>query len=51
MTVFPLIFVIHNCMESSYFSANSIYGTVILLVGIDIDQRFRGFRSEPSAQA
>lgn len=45
MTVFPLMCFIHNWMESSYFTANSIYGTIILLVGMDIDQRFRGFKS------
>ena len=49
VTVFPLIFFIHNWMESSYFTANSIYGTIILLVGMDIDQRFSGFRRPQAA--
>ncbi len=37
--VFPLMFFIHNWMESSYFTANAMYGIIILLVGIDIDMR------------
>lgn len=38
--VFPLMFFIHNWMESSYFTANAMFGIVILLVGIDIDMRY-----------
>ena len=37
---FPLVFVVHNFMESTYFNANSIFGFVILLVGVDIDMRY-----------
>lgn len=37
--VFPLMFFAHNFMESSYFTANSMFGIIILLVGIDIDMR------------
>jgi len=40
--LFPLIFFIHNWMESSYFTADSPYGLIILLVGVDIDMRGRG---------
>lgn len=39
LAVFPLLFFAHNCMESSYFTANAMYGIIILLVGIDIDMR------------
>jgi len=35
--VFPLLFFGHNWMESSYFTANAIFGTVILVFGTDID--------------
>ena len=37
---FPLLFFVHNWMESSYFTANAMFGTIILLVGIDIDMRY-----------
>lgn len=37
--VFPLIFFVHNFMESSYFSANAMLGILILLFGVDIDMR------------
>ena len=37
--LFPLMFFTHNFMESSYFTANTMYGIIILLVGIDIDMR------------
>ena len=38
--VFPLMVFGHNFMESSYFTANSIFGTVLLLLGIEIERRF-----------
>jgi len=38
--LFPLVFVVHNFMESTYFNANSIFGFIILLVGVDIDMRY-----------
>jgi len=37
--LFPLMFFTHNFMESSYFTANTMYGIIILLVGVDIDMR------------
>lgn len=37
--VFPMIFFVHNFMESSYFSANAMLGILILLFGVDIDMR------------
>lgn len=37
---FPLLFFVHNWMESSYFNANAMFGILILLVGIDIDMRY-----------
>lgn len=39
LAVFPLIFFVHNFMESSYFSANAMLGILILLFGVDIDMR------------
>ena len=39
--LFPLMFFVHNWMESSYFTADSPYGLIILLVGVDIDMRRR----------
>lgn len=38
--VFPLMVFGHNLMESSYFTANSIFGTVLLLLGVEIERRF-----------
>jgi O-antigen ligase len=37
---FPLVFVAHNFMESTYFNPNSLFGFIILLVGVDIDSRY-----------
>lgn len=39
LAVFPLMFFVHNWMESSYFTANAMFGIIILLVGLDIDMR------------
>ncbi len=39
--LFPLLFFVHNWMESSYFTADSPYGLIILLVGVEIDMRVR----------
>lgn len=38
--VFPLMVFGHNFMESSYFTANSIFGAVLLLLGVEIERRF-----------
>ena len=38
--VFPLLFSLHNFLESSYFTANATYGILIMLVGVDIDLRW-----------
>lgn len=35
--VFPLMFFVHNWMESTYFTANTIFGLMILLFGVYID--------------
>jgi len=37
---FPLVFVVHNFMESTYFNPNAMFGFIILLVGVDIDMRY-----------
>jgi O-antigen ligase len=49
--LFPVIFFIHNWMESSYFTADSPYGLIILLVGVDIDMRRRGASFDTAARA
>ncbi len=38
--VFPLMVFGHNFMESNYFTANSIFGAVLLLLGVEIERRF-----------
>lgn len=38
--LFPLMIFGHNFMESSYFTANSFLGTMILLIGVDLDNRY-----------
>ena len=43
--LFPVMFFIHNWMESSYFTADSTYGLIILLVGVCIDTRDRAAAS------
>jgi O-antigen ligase len=35
--LFPSLIFVHNFMESSYFTANSVLGPLILMVGADID--------------
>ena len=53
--LFPLLIFVHNWMESSYFTANTIFGTLILVIGMDLDlNRFRtpsvgGGNSSPSS--
>lgn len=39
LAMFPLIFFIHNWMESSYFTPDSAFLLIILLVGVCIDMR------------
>jgi len=36
---FALMVFVHNFMESSYFTANAMYGVIILLIGVEIDRR------------
>jgi O-antigen ligase len=38
--LFPLMIFGHNFMESSYFTPNSFLGTMILVVGVDLDNRY-----------
>jgi len=46
---FPLVFVVHNFMESTYFNPNSLFGFIILLVGVDIDMRYAPPSFTPAA--
>lgn len=39
LATFPLMFFVHNWMESSYFTANAMFGILMLLVGVDIDMQ------------
>lgn len=45
--LFPAIIFGHNFMESSYFTANSLFGALVLLVGVTLDVRYG--RPEPAA--
>ncbi|OXE37648.1 MAG: hypothetical protein CGW95_00260 [Phenylobacterium zucineum] len=54
--IFPLLFLFHNLLESSYFTPNSALGVLMLMVGMDIDLRWpdrhqpggvNGLRLEP----
>ena len=40
LAIFPLLFFVHNFMESSFFTANATFGVLILLIGIDLDLRW-----------
>jgi O-antigen ligase len=44
---FAIMVFVHNFMESSYFTANAMYGVIILLIGVEIDRR----SAEPAAAA
>jgi hypothetical protein len=46
---FPLVFVAHNFMESTYFNPNALFGFIILLVGVDIDMRYASTVIMPAA--
>jgi O-antigen ligase len=37
LAAFPLLLFVHNFMESSYFTANQVFGSLILLIGVQID--------------
>jgi len=41
LALFPMLLLVHNFMESSYFTANQIFGSLILLAGAEIDLRYR----------
>jgi len=47
--LFPLVFVVHNFMESTYFNPNSLFGFIILLAGVDIDMRYAPLAFMPVA--
>jgi O-antigen ligase len=51
LAFFPLVFVVHNFMESTYFNANSIFGFIILLIGIDIDMRYEPLRPDAAPRS
>lgn len=46
--LFPFIMLGHNFMESSYFTANSLFGTLILIVGVELDVRYRRTAPAPA---
>jgi O-antigen ligase len=39
---FALMVFVHNFTESSYFTANAMYGVIILLIGVEIETRAAG---------
>lgn len=41
----PLILIGHNVTESSYFAGNSVFGFLILLLGVELDLRRRQARA------
>ena len=41
LVLFPLLLFVHNFMESSYFTANQIFGSLALVIGAEIDMRYR----------
>ena len=43
-----MLFLFHNFLESSYFTANATFGILILLVGLDIDMRWTS-RNRPGS--
>jgi exopolysaccharide production protein ExoQ len=43
--VVPLLIFYHNLLESSLFTANSVYGSFVLILGLEIDRQF----TKPSA--
>jgi O-antigen ligase len=49
--VFPLLFFGHNFLESSYFTANAFFGSIILLVGVTLDLKPRPRISSASPPA
>jgi exopolysaccharide production protein ExoQ len=38
--LFPSLIFVHNFMESSYFTANSVLGPLLLMIGVDLDLTF-----------
>jgi len=51
LALFPLAFFVHNWMESSFFTANSTFGVIILLVGITIDMRDKAIEPDDAARS
>ncbi len=49
MGVFPLLFFGHNWMESSYFTANALFGTIILVIGTSLDLSVMPSRARSAA--
>jgi hypothetical protein len=43
--LFPLIIAFHNFMESSLFTANSVFGALVLIIGVDLELRAAAARS------
>jgi O-antigen ligase len=47
--LFPLIIAFHNLMESSLFTANSVFGALVVIIGVDLELRAAAARSESAA--
>ena len=41
LALFPILIFVHNFMESSLFVANEVFGSLVLLIGVEIDRRRR----------
>lgn len=46
LALFPVLIFVHNFMESTLFVANEVFGSLILLIGVEIDRRRRGRKRE-----
>jgi O-antigen ligase len=49
LALFPLLIFVHNFMESSYFTANQTFGSLILFIGVCIDLNHARGRSAARA--
>lgn len=49
--LFPLIIAFHNLMESSLFTANSVFGALVLIIGIDLELRSAAANADAASAA
>jgi len=44
--LFPVIIAFHNFMESSLFTANSVFGALVVIIGVDLELRAAAAKSD-----